>query len=132
MRLMNITMENIITGIVKPSVGLTGKGQRINEQTAPPGEPSSAVQYEEGKIPIGLGIVPIIPTGSIFIPRELVVPQEEKPLEIEIVISDKQALIPQKMDENTTKKQKSDNIEQNTETIPTAVGKENPTIDILA
>lgn len=131
---MNITMENIITGIVKPSVGLTGKGQRINEQTVPQSESNSPVQYEEGKIPIGLGVVPIIPTGSIFIPRELVVPQEEKPLEMEIVVSDKQSLIPQKMEEVPTSQEKKD-VEEKIETqdvIPTAVVKENPIIDILA
>ncbi len=131
---MNITMENIITGIVKPSVGLPGKGQRINEQTVPQSESNSPVQYEEGKIPIGLGVVPIIPTGSIFIPRELVVPQEEKPLEMEIVVSDKQSLIPQKMEEVPTSQEKKD-VEEKIETqdvIPTAVVKENPIIDILA
>ncbi len=130
---MNIMMENIITGIVKPLVGLTNKEQKIETQLVRQSEQTHPIQYEEGTIPIGLGVIPLIPTGSVFIPRELVLPKEEKPLEVEIVDSNKQELLPQELGENNTKVQKLDksDIQQKAETTPTAVGKENQSIDIL-
>lgn len=37
-----------------------------------------AEEESKGTIPIGLGTVRLIPTGSVFIPRELIVPSEPK------------------------------------------------------
>ncbi len=102
---MNIVMENIITGIVKPAGGPIGKEQSLKEPGTQRNNSSAEIRKEDGEIPIGLGVVPIIPTGSIFIPRELVLPEEEKPLEVEVIISDKQSLIPQNVEEKTKEAQ---------------------------
>ncbi len=102
---MNIVMENIITGIVKPAGGPIGKEQSLKEPVTQRNNSSAEIRKKDGEIPIGLGVVPIIPTGSIFIPRELVLPEEEKPLEVEVIISDKQSLIPQNVEEKTKEAQ---------------------------
>ncbi|GEM_PF-1995105 len=135
---MNITLENILTGIVKPRGGFIGKGQKVEETEFRPDEASASVQHREGEIPIGLGVVPIIPTGSVFIPRELVIPEAKEPLEVDVVLVDHTALIPQKAEEVSTKTQKTGNEpvneqKKNTEiTAPTAAEKNNHTIDIMA
>ncbi|MGC8737687.1 MAG: hypothetical protein ACP5UA_03450 [Candidatus Hydrogenedens sp.] len=132
---MNIMMENIITGIVKPTNGLIGKEQKVEEPAVRQNEASTSIRYEDGEIPIGLGVVPIIPTGSIFVPRELVMPKEEKPLEVDVILSDNHALLPQKV-EKVKEQQKPDNppvVEQSVKTeTPTAVVKNSHSLDILA
>lgn len=130
---MNVMMENIITGIVKPISGLAGKEQRIDESGVQRNESTGSVRHREGELPVGLGVVPIIPTGSIFVPRELIMPKEEEPLDVEVIISDKQELIPQKIEENTTKVQKTDkpDTEQKAEINPAVVRGNTHTIDIL-
>jgi len=131
---MNIMMENIITGIVKPINGLTGKEQKLEEPAVRKNEGTAADRYEEGEIPIGLGVVPIIPTGSIFIPRELVIPKEEKPLEVEVIFSDNQALLPQKV-EKTEEKQKSEQASVSKQDVkvetPKVAGKDDHSLDVL-
>lgn len=130
---MNIMMENIITGIVKPINGLTGREQRLEEPVVPRNE-NIPSDREEGEVPIGLGVVPIIPTGSIFIPRELVLPKEEKPLEVEVIISDNQALLPQKVEKKQEgeKSEQAVVAEQNLKVeTPTVVGKDSHSLDIL-
>ncbi|HOQ30916.1 MAG TPA: hypothetical protein PLA12_00230 [Candidatus Hydrogenedens sp.] len=131
---MNIMMENIITGIVKPVSGLTGKEQKLEEPAVRKNENATSARYEEGELPIGLGVVPIIPTGSIFIPRELVLPKEEKPLEVEVIPSNNQALLPQKV-EKKQEEQKSEQAPASEQDVkietPKVAEKDNHSLDIL-
>ncbi|MCX8063781.1 MAG: hypothetical protein N3G21_01250 [Candidatus Hydrogenedentes bacterium] len=57
---------------------------------------------QPGEIPIGLSVPGLIPTGSIFIPKELVLPEQKPPTEIDVVkpIADL-TIIPNKLESPT-------------------------------
>lgn len=95
---MNIMIENITTGIVKPTNGIS-EFERKKEAMTVSYAGNTAVERNEGELSIGLGSVSIIPTGSVFVPRELFMPQQIEPLQMEIIPQSSQNLIPQEIDE---------------------------------
>lgn len=76
---MDVNVENIKVGAI-PSIRtkleteahLKKEAEELGEQVTP------------GEIPIGLRPPRLIPTGSVFIPKELVLPKQETPIEIEL------------------------------------------------
>jgi len=94
---MNIILENIATGMVKPVNGLSGF-ERKKEAAIVLHTENASVEQKESEIPLGVGNVSIIPTGSVFVPRELFMPQRVEPLQMEVTPQNSQDLIPQQVD----------------------------------
>ncbi len=74
MRVMKVSMDNF-------KIGMRLEGRRVSEieATQKANETDVVQQISQENMPIGLKVPRIIPTGSIFVPKELIAPPQ-KPL----------------------------------------------------